>query len=84
MSTMRRTILISSLAVALLALSAMARQIQIGTVTDPVGARLPGARVTLSNALNGYHEARTTDERGEFTFNSAGAIKGELAARLAE
>ena len=72
---MRRTIFTSGLALALLALPAMALvQIQIGTVrgtvTDAVGARLPGAKVTLSNMLTGYHEARTTDERGEFTFNN--------------
>ena len=72
---MRRTVLISCLLAAVIGLSVpVAGQIRIGTVagtlTDPVGARLPGARVTLSNALTGYNEARTTDDRGEFTFNN--------------
>jgi hypothetical protein len=68
-------ILLSIFAAMFLAFPALApAQIQIGTVggsvTDPAGARLTGARVTLLNALNGYSETRTTDERGEFTFNN--------------
>jgi hypothetical protein len=72
---MRRTILISGLLVPILALPLIVTgQIQIGTVTgtvtDPVGARLPGAKVTMSNALTGYNEVRTTDDHGEFAFNN--------------
>jgi hypothetical protein len=68
-------ILLSTLAAALLTFPTTARvQIQIGTVsgtvTDPAGARLSGARVTLLNALKSVSETRMTDERGEFTFNN--------------
>jgi hypothetical protein len=49
-------------------------QIQIGTingiVADAAGARLPGARVSLSNSTAGSEEVRVSDARGEFTFNN--------------
>lgn len=54
-------------------LSAQA-QIQIGTIsgsiTDPAGARVAGAKIMLGNSITGYGETRTTDARGEFTFNN--------------
>src|SRR4030095_13342051 len=72
---MRRTVLISCLLVAIPGLPVIGSgQIQIGTVTgtvtDPVGARLPGAKVSLSNALTGFNDVGTTDDRGESTFNN--------------
>jgi hypothetical protein len=49
-------------------------QIQIGTLTgtvaDPAGARVAGAKLTLSNALAEVVEMRVSDDRGEFAFNN--------------
>jgi outer membrane receptor protein involved in Fe transport len=57
-------------------------QIQIGTirgtVSDPSGAILRGARVTLDNPLTGYHAETETGERGEFVFNNVPFARYEL------
>ncbi len=49
-------------------------QIRIGTVTgvvtDPAGARIAGARLTLSNAIASFDETRIADASGEFAFNN--------------
>ena len=49
-------------------------QIQIGTVTgtisDPAGASVPGARVTLHNPLIGYRSSAVTGAQGTFTFDN--------------
>jgi hypothetical protein len=37
-----------------------------GTVTDPSGAVIPGATVTLANAVSGFSRAATTDATGQF------------------
>jgi len=39
-----------------------------GTVTDPSGAVIPGATVTLANAVSGFSRAATTDPTGQFLF----------------
>ncbi|HKQ06216.1 MAG TPA: TonB-dependent receptor [Blastocatellia bacterium] len=39
-----------------------------GTVTDPNGAVIPGATVTLENAQTGYNRKATTDDAGAFRF----------------
>ncbi|MBV9242057.1 MAG: TonB-dependent receptor, partial [Acidobacteria bacterium] len=39
-----------------------------GVVTDPNGAVVPGARVTLSNSLTGYTRTVTTDASGSYKF----------------
>jgi hypothetical protein len=39
-----------------------------GTVTDPKGAVISGAQVTLSNPATGYERKTTTDNRGEYQF----------------
>ena len=39
-----------------------------GTVTDPQGAVLPGASVTLSNSSNGFSESKKTDRDGVYQF----------------
>ncbi len=62
-------------------------QIQIGTVrgvvTDPGGALVANAKVTLDNSLTGYHSTQTTNNQGEFTFNEvpfgAYVLRAELA-----
>jgi len=39
-----------------------------GTVTDPTGAAIPGANVTISNAVSGYTRTQTSDSAGHFHF----------------
>jgi len=41
-----------------------------GVVTDPSGAVVPGARVSLLNPVSGYERSHTTDGRGRFTFSN--------------
>ncbi len=40
-----------------------------GTVSDPNGAAVSGAIVTVSNAVTGYTRTTTTDEAGNYRFN---------------
>ncbi len=40
-----------------------------GTVTDPQGAVLPGAKLTLTNAASGEQLSATSDGSGIYTFN---------------
>src|SRR5438128_1973731 len=40
----------------------------LGTVTDPSGATVPGARVTLRNADTGLVRNTTTDSTGSYEF----------------
>ena len=39
-----------------------------GTVTDPSGAAVPGAQVTVNNAANGISHDATTNGSGDFLF----------------
>jgi len=41
-----------------------------GTVTDPSGAALVGAELTLTNAATGFKAKFTSDDRGEYTFRN--------------
>ena len=41
-----------------------------GTVTDPSGAALPNANVTILNRVSNYRQATKTDNNGAFRFNS--------------
>lgn len=41
-----------------------------GTITDPTGAVVSGARVTLSSAISGYRQVVATDDRGFYKFNN--------------
>jgi len=41
-----------------------------GTVTDPTGAVLPGARVTIQNPVSQYERTMTTDSTGHFQFSN--------------
>ena len=70
---MRHTMLLLLIAAFLLLIpSSVPAQIQIGTIrgtiTDPAGAVLPDARITLNNPLTGYHSVSITGPQGEFTF----------------
>jgi hypothetical protein len=42
-----------------------------GTVTDPSGAVVANAHVTIHNAVSGYQNTVTTDNSGNFTFPNA-------------
>ncbi|MHB1743475.1 MAG: carboxypeptidase-like regulatory domain-containing protein, partial [Acidobacteriaceae bacterium] len=44
-----------------------------GVVADPSGARIPGVKVTLSNAASGISRVTTTDNEGYYTFASVAA-----------
>ncbi len=39
-----------------------------GTVTDPAGAAIPGAKATIHNPVSGYEASVTTDSNGQFSF----------------
>jgi hypothetical protein len=39
-----------------------------GTITDPSGARVPGASVELRNQITGYSRSGQTDSNGSFRF----------------
>src|SRR5579872_2788111 len=39
-----------------------------GTVTDPTGAVIPGAKVTIHNPVSGLDRSATTDDSGSFSF----------------
>ena len=39
-----------------------------GMVSDPVGAVLPGAKVTISNPQTGFSRTATTDNQGAYQF----------------
>jgi hypothetical protein len=41
-----------------------------GTVTDPSGAVIPGAVVTLANPVSGFSRTGPTDQTGQFTFSN--------------
>src|SRR5690348_9303952 len=41
-----------------------------GTVKDPSGAVIPGARVIVTNTAMGIQNKATTDDRGDYTFPS--------------
>src|SRR6185437_7752391 len=42
----------------------------VGTVTDPTGAVIPGAAVSLSNPVSGYIRQATTDNTGHYQFTN--------------
>ena len=39
----------------------------VGLVTDPAGARVPGAQVTVTNLAANQSTSVTTDEKGQYT-----------------
>jgi hypothetical protein len=49
-----------------------------GVVTDPTGAVIPGANLTLTNAATGEKQVRTSDDSGIFNFNALGATRFQL------
>src|ERR1043165_9994759 len=41
-----------------------------GTVTDPSGAAIPGARLTLTNEATGFQSNFVSDESGNYSFRN--------------
>src|SRR4051812_11651634 len=39
-----------------------------GTITDPSGAVVPGAKVQITNHVSGYNRTATSDSSGQFRF----------------
>jgi len=62
-------ILISAASFATAQVSTGAGTIQ-GTVTDPTGASIPGATVSISNPVSGYTRSLTTGDDGSFAFHN--------------
>lgn len=71
---MRRITLLLSFGLLLLLPANASAQIQIGVVkgvvSDPAGALLSGADLTLDNSLTGFHASTTTADRGEYLFDN--------------
>src|SRR4051794_30748864 len=72
MTTIKRIFCILPVCLALLCGSALA-QLRIvgsitGTVTDPSGAPVPGAKVTLTDRVNGTTKESNTGVEGHFSF----------------
>ena len=44
-----------------------------GTITDPSGAIVPGAKVVLANVANGQTTSQFANEQGEYRFPATGA-----------
>ena len=43
----------------------------VGSVTDPSGAAIPGATVTVSSSENGLERSVETDDAGRFSFRNS-------------
>src|ERR1700735_1307027 len=41
-----------------------------GTVSDPTGAVIPGAKLTLTNKASGFQQAFESDSAGEYNFRN--------------
>ena len=54
-----------------------------GTVTDPSGAALPGAKLTLTNEATGFQSNFVSDAAGEFSFHNLTPGKYDLSASAA-
>ncbi|HEY0757722.1 MAG TPA: TonB-dependent receptor [Acidisarcina sp.] len=73
-SSLRRAVLVSFLAYFAGALAPALAQsnsgLVSGTVTDPAGAAIPRASVSIQNPVSGYLRTTTTDGAGEFRFTN--------------
>src|SRR5690349_21027146 len=54
-----------------------------GTVTDPAGAVIPGASVTITNLGTGQTSTATTSEDGNFSFSSLDPVTYSIAVEAA-
>jgi hypothetical protein len=69
----RRTFLAFSLVLTAWTVAALAQSSNAtlnGSVTDPTGAVVPGAELTLTNTATNFEAKFTTNERGEYTFRN--------------
>src|ERR1700721_3476466 len=55
----------------------------VGTVTDPTGAAIPGAAITVTNSGTGQQFHATSDNAGEFSIFAVarGDYKADVAAK---
>ncbi|HTB96058.1 MAG TPA: carboxypeptidase-like regulatory domain-containing protein [Terracidiphilus sp.] len=84
-STVTRLVLWSLLGVFLLAASSrgFAQDINAslsGTVTDPSGAAIPGAQLTLTNEATGFKASFVSDDQGTYNFRNLTPGKYDLSA----
>src|SRR5215470_9622095 len=68
-------LLLSLVGIPALSFSALAQSLGnagtiTGTVTDPSGAVVPGAKVTITNPVTGHSDQTTTGGDGSFRFNN--------------
>src|SRR5690349_13961675 len=55
----------------------------VGTVSDPAGAVVPGATVTVTNAATGARAVTKTTTSGEYRFNNLPVGRYDLQAEAA-
>jgi iron complex outermembrane receptor protein len=55
----------------------------VGVLTDPVGARIPGARIELRNRVTGLERSLWTDQEGRFVFDSLPVGRYQITAAWA-
>ena len=75
----RVVLLIVSIVASAALLQAQYRTSIQGVVTDPTGAVVPGATLTLTNPATGEKQVRVSNDAGVFNFNAlaaAGALSG--------
>src|SRR5438445_12160663 len=72
-------LLVLSLTTAVVAQTTVAQGSIQGTVTDPSGAVVGGAKITISNKATGQVVTTTTSSAG--TYNSGGLIPGDYMLR---
>ena len=87
-STARRYLYLGILSILLLAISrpALAQDVNAslsGTVTDPSGAAIPGAKLTLTNEATGIQATFESDTNGEYNFRNLTPGKYELSVTAA-
>src|SRR6266849_1940822 len=73
-------LLVLSLTTAVVAQTTVAQGSIQGTVTDPSGAVVGGAKITISNKATGQVVTTTTSSAG--TYNSGGLIPGDYMLRV--
>ena len=80
---MKARYILSALAILLLPIASSAQEQAtiVGTVTDPEGAFVPGANITISNGAIGFTHRHVSNSAGEYT--AADIPIGEYKGRSA-
>src|ERR1700746_727794 len=85
--SMRRSSLAVRVALLIVSIVALTALVQAqyrtsiqGVVTDPTGAVIPGATLTLTNPATGEKQVRVSDDAGVFNFNALAAARFRLEA----